>query len=119
MRPHRGELSMQMEERDRQAAFYRNVAGWASTGLGVLAFFWALSNSFQTQAVRVAAAVVGSVATLLMAALAVVTHWRPLGAYAPVMALAVLVANVAPAVFLLVAVLASGEYQFAQNKQPR
>lgn len=108
-----------LDERDRVAAFYRNVAGWCSVGLGVLAFFWTISNSFQTQAVRIAALVIGCAVALVWSVFAVMVHRQTMDVYTPVMAVAMLLTTVAPAVFLLVSVLATGEFEFAQNKQPR
>lgn len=106
----------QFDERDRQLAMYRNVAGWSSVSLAILAFFWAVFNSFQTQGVRVAAVVAGAALSIGFSLLNLVAHWTAFGVHAPVLLMAVLVANIAPAVFWLAATLATEEYQFAQNK---
>lgn len=100
------------------AALLRNLPSWVSVGLGLLSFFFVITNNYTNQATRIAVASIGLVACLCQALATVVFHWdffrktRQLHR----LVLTVALVNVAPSLIWFLAFFTSSEFRVSQNK---
>lgn len=107
-----------MQATDYQTtARLRNLSGWTGVGLGLLAFFFSITNNYSTEWVRIVGVAVGAVVCISFALLTVLFHWQVFRCQRTVLVATVLVANVLPTAFWAVSFFATREYRFAQNKQ--
>ena len=100
----------------RVLAEYRNVAGWTGNALGILGFFWGISNNYQSLGVRVAGCIVGCFLSMLFSVFTLFVHWPLIHGRIQTLFVAIFIMNMLPALFWLLVFFTSKEYQVSQNK---
>jgi len=110
-------MAQQSTSEYQAAARLRNLAGWCSLGLGLLGFFFGITNNYSDGAVRITGGAIGYAVCVTFCSMTLAFHWDIFRGARSVLVSAVLVADFVPMTFWFLTFFASREYLVAQNKQ--
>jgi len=100
----------------RILAEYRNVASWTGNSLSILGFFWAISNNYQSEAVRVGACIFGCTLSITFNMFTLYVHAPLIHGRIATLFNAIFILNLIPSIFWILIFFLSEEYKVSQNK---